>query len=97
MAFEMLFNNSAVTAVGKNVVVLSHGFSQHRLGDDPSVLGKTVTPDGANVTVIGSLPPGFRFPLELEMRTKGDARGRAKCDDSRGRRSAGAASHERPP
>ena len=52
------------------MVILSHGFRQHRLGGDLSALGKTVTRDGANFTVIGILPPGFRFPLELEMRTK---------------------------
>ena len=46
------------------VVVLGHrGWSQH-FGADPSIVGRVVTLDNEPYTVIGVLPPGFRFPDE---------------------------------
>lgn len=45
-----------------NVVVLSHGLWQARLGADPGIVGRTVTLDGGAFTVIGVMPAGFDFP-----------------------------------
>jgi len=44
------------------VVVLGHGLWQRRFGGDPGVLGTPVRLDGELYTVIGVMPPGFRYP-----------------------------------
>jgi putative ABC transport system permease protein len=53
--------SSADSADGQ-VVILGHGLWQRRFGGDPGVLGTTVRLDGEPYTVIGVMPPGFRFP-----------------------------------
>ncbi|MDQ3650858.1 MAG: ABC transporter permease, partial [Acidobacteriota bacterium] len=44
-----------------DVVILSHGLWQRRFGADPDIIGKTLTLSGSAVTVIGVLPPDFRW------------------------------------
>ena len=44
-----------------NVVMLSHGFWQRRLGGRIDILGQSLNLDGAAYTVIGVLPPDFRY------------------------------------
>lgn len=44
------------------VVVLSHGLWRRLFGEDRAVLGRTLTLGGRARTVIGVMPPGFRFP-----------------------------------
>ena len=46
---------------GERVLVISHGLWQRRFGGDPSVLGKTVSLDDEPFTIIGVMPPQFRF------------------------------------
>ncbi|HZF40603.1 MAG TPA: ABC transporter permease, partial [Blastocatellia bacterium] len=46
---------------GDRVVILSHGLWQRRFGGDPGILEKTIHIDGVGHTVIGVMPPGFRF------------------------------------
>jgi putative ABC transport system permease protein len=46
-----------------DVAVISDGFWHSHFGADPEIIGKTLTMDGTAVTVIGILPPSFRFPL----------------------------------
>lgn len=47
---------------GRNhVVVLSHRLWQRRFGSDPNVVGQQVSFDGESYTVIGVMPPEFRF------------------------------------
>src|SRR5215203_6269941 len=41
------------------VVVVSHALWQRRFGSDPSLVGKSITLDGSNYTVVGIAPPGF--------------------------------------
>lgn len=43
-----------------DVVVLSHGFWQNRLGADPGVVGRVLTFNGRPHTVLGVLPHGLR-------------------------------------
>lgn len=45
------------------VVIISHPFWQKRFGGDTSAVGKALTIDGKQFTVIGVLPPNFEFPL----------------------------------
>ena len=44
------------------VAVLSHAFWRTRFGGDEGVIGSTVQLDGVPRTVIGVMPPPFRFP-----------------------------------
>ena len=46
------------------VLVLSAGFWQSHFGSDRSVLGRTVTLNGAPWTVVGVLPASFSFPRD---------------------------------
>ncbi|NNF27445.1 MAG: ABC transporter permease [Gemmatimonadetes bacterium] len=49
------------------VVMMGHATWQSRFGGDPSVVGSTVVLDGAERTVVGVLPPGFKFPAPAEL------------------------------
>src|SRR6185436_2938134 len=44
------------------VVVVSNALWQRRFGSDPSLVGRSITLDGRNYTVIGITPPGFQYP-----------------------------------
>ena len=44
------------------VVVLRHEFWQRRFGGDRSLIGRTITLTGTPFTVVGVMPPDFRFP-----------------------------------
>jgi hypothetical protein len=49
-------------AVGKNqVVVLSDGLWRRRFGADPAVIGRTLRLDTKSYTIVGVMPPGFRY------------------------------------
>jgi predicted permease len=51
---------------GRNeVVVLSYNVWQSQFGGDRGVVGRPVTLDGRTYTVIGVMPPSFRFPLNM--------------------------------
>jgi predicted permease len=43
------------------VAILSDAYWRQRLGADPEVLGRTIRVDGVPRTVVGVLPPDFRF------------------------------------
>jgi putative ABC transport system permease protein len=45
------------------VVILGYTVWASRHGSDPTIVGKTVRVNGRPTTVIGVMPPGFRFPL----------------------------------
>jgi len=45
-------------------IVLSHGLWMRRFGGDRSVVGGSVRIDGEPFTVLGIMPPSFRFPEE---------------------------------
>ncbi|HEV8600596.1 MAG TPA: ABC transporter permease [Gemmatimonadales bacterium] len=44
------------------VVLLGHGLWMRRFGGDSGLLGRTVRVNGVPRTVVGLMPPGFRFP-----------------------------------
>ena len=50
---------------GADAVVISDAFWHDRFAADPQVLGKALQLDGKSVTVVGILPPSFRFPLQF--------------------------------
>src|ERR1700752_1274451 len=49
------------------VVVLSNALWQRRFGSDPAQVGKPITLDGNNYTVIGIAPVGFQYPNKTEV------------------------------
>jgi len=54
--------------VGANqVALLGHNLWQRRFGADPQVIGRAIRMNGAAFTVVGVMPPAFRFPLEAEI------------------------------
>ncbi len=48
---------------GADVVMISDGFWHSHFGGDPDLVGKSITLDGKNVTVVGILPATFNFPI----------------------------------
>jgi putative ABC transport system permease protein len=52
---------------GPDVVILSHGYWQRALGGADDVIGTTLTVDGSPRTVVGVMPPGFRYLLDVEI------------------------------
>ena len=51
---------------GPPVLLIGHGLWQRRFGRDPAVVGKGISIDGNQRTVIGILPPEFDFPRGAE-------------------------------
>jgi len=48
---------------GNRVAILSYGLWLRQFGSDPSIVGKSITLDGRQYTVVGIMPAGFTFPL----------------------------------
>src|SRR5215475_6070507 len=53
---------------GPNVVILSYGLWQRRFGGDRNLLNQTITLDSKAFTVVGIMPAGFEFPLQVAKR-----------------------------
>lgn len=53
---------------GEPVMVISHELWQSQFGSDPSIVGDAVrtSPTGATRTVLGVMPPRFKFPVSAE-------------------------------
>jgi predicted permease len=46
----------------ESVVMLTHGLWTRRYGADPLIIGRTIVVNDRARTVVGVLPPGFKFP-----------------------------------
>lgn len=46
-------------------VILTHGFWQRRFGSDPEVVGKTLTLNGSNFTIVGVMSADFSWNKEV--------------------------------
>ena len=55
------------TPGGNKVVILSHGLWQRRFGANPNIIGQQLVLQDVSRTVIGILPPNFRFPENAEL------------------------------
>jgi putative ABC transport system permease protein len=51
----------------ETTVMLTHGLWQRRFGGDTSIVGRAVTINDRPHTVVGVMPPGFRFPDRAEL------------------------------
>ena len=56
-----LFFPSEGRAGADRVAVIGDGLWRRRFGSDPAVLGKLLSLDGEPYTIVGVMPPGFRF------------------------------------
>ena len=56
------FTPDHVIPGNNRVVVLSYGLWQRRFGGDPNVVGRTVTVNGDQHTVLGVMPESYRHP-----------------------------------
>ena len=61
LALGREFNESEMKYGPDGVAILSDGYWRNHFGADPNVLGKTFLNDGLQVTVVGVLPPWFRY------------------------------------
>jgi putative ABC transport system permease protein len=61
------FTTEEDTAGANQVALLGHRLWQRRFGGDPNMIGRSVRMNGAAFTVVGVMPPAFRFPLEAEI------------------------------
>jgi putative ABC transport system permease protein len=50
----------------QRVCILGHGLWSRRFSSDPGVVGRALTLNGQTYTVIGVLPRGFKFPIQIE-------------------------------
>ncbi|MDH4066782.1 MAG: ABC transporter permease, partial [Acidobacteriota bacterium] len=50
-----------------SVALLGHGFWTRRFGADPAVVGRSIRLSGRPYTVIGVMPPQFRYPYESDF------------------------------
>ena len=55
------------TAGDSDTVILSHGLWQRRFASDPGIVGRQLRIDGRSMTVMGVMPPGFRFPFQSDL------------------------------
>ena len=53
----------------ESVVLLGHALWTHRYAADPGIVGETLRVNGRPATVIGVMPPGFRFPQNEDVWT----------------------------
>ena len=66
-ALGRLFTNDEDKPGASPVVVLSYPLWQRRFGGQASILNQPLTLNGKSYTVIGIMPPDFRFPSRAEM------------------------------
>ncbi len=61
LALGHTFTDADLTYQTDQVAVLTDEFWRRHFKADPAVLGRTFLNDGLTITVVGVLPPGFRF------------------------------------
>src|ERR1700722_4136691 len=61
------FDPSEEKAGASPVLLLSYSLWQSHFGADPSALGRTIMLDGRGYTIIGVLPPNFRWPGKTDV------------------------------
>jgi putative ABC transport system permease protein len=62
------FTDAEQVPNGPQVAMLGYDLWQRRFAGDAGLVGRTVDLNGVATTVVGILPPAFRFPLEFQSR-----------------------------
>ena len=60
-ALGRTFTPEDVKAGREDIAVISHGLWQRRFGGAPDIIGKNITLNGTSVSVIGVMPPDFKW------------------------------------
>ena len=60
------FTSEEAKGGAPNVVVFGHGLWQRAFGSNPRIVGQQVTLAGRSYTVLGIMPPGWKFPIEAD-------------------------------
>ncbi len=66
-ALGRAFTPEEDTFGGPLAVILSDGLWRRRFGGDPQVIGRAITLGGQSRTVVGIMPPSFRFNGDAEL------------------------------
>jgi predicted permease len=51
----------------KDTALISHHLWQRLFGADPGILGRELRVESDTLTIIGVMPPGFRFPFQTDL------------------------------
>jgi hypothetical protein len=62
-----LFLDKEYQIADAGVVVIAASFWQRRFGGDPAVIGRTLSVNGQQCTLVGILPMTFQFPTNAEL------------------------------
>ncbi len=66
-ALGRAFVGAEEDAGAANVVIVSHGLWQRRLGARPEAIGQRLALDGTSCEVVGVMPADFAFPAEVDL------------------------------
>lgn len=69
LALGRPFRDDEVEGTVSNVVVISHELFARRFGADSSVVGRTITLDGAQYEIVGVTRPGSGYPRDAALWT----------------------------
>jgi putative ABC transport system permease protein len=73
------FQSEECTPGRDDVVIISGRLWQRRFNSDPQIIGKMLLLNGKNLTIVGVMPAGFDFPLQLfNLGSGGQFGGRAE-------------------
>src|SRR3984957_1062026 len=61
------FDPSEEKAGASPVLLLSYSLWQSHFGEDPSAVGRTIMLDGRGYSIVGVLPPNFRWPGKTDV------------------------------
>ena len=62
-----LFLNKEYQGADARVVVIAASLWQRRFGGDPALIGRTLSVNQQQRTVVGILPQTFQFPIDAEL------------------------------
>lgn len=52
---------------GQDLIILGYHLWEQRYGSDPDIIGKTIRVNAKPVTIVGVMPPDFRFPEQHDV------------------------------
>src|SRR5262245_887882 len=81
-ALGRAFTSAEDTPGGERVAILSHGLWQRRFGGKTEILGRTVSFNDQAITIVGIMPPQFRFDSGVDLFTPMQARPNAHSDEN---------------